>query len=165
MAHCNPNQKFNTEHELPTKPFRLLHLPPEIWLQICHHAVVQTNPIVITASPTSSGQELIVQQPALTRTCRLLRSELLPFFYHHNNFEAYHLDGVTCPRKWFAALGRANLLAMGSFTFHAQFSPKFWTNSFASLGIDVEIETVQCEGGEKDRGPVHGLQMLWIRFV
>ena len=127
----------------PIKPFRLLDLPPELWLRIIELVVVDDEPIEITRASDSLRQAALVQQPPLTRTCRLLRREALTMYYQKNIFQAKHLCGVACPRRWFAAVGADNLRLMRQFLFHATFQPDFWAAKFADMGLKVDIRTIR----------------------
>ena len=67
---------FKSSHELALqRHFRLLDLPPELWLRVLHLAVVYDLPIDPTKAHRLRDQEAIVKQPAILRTCRLLRQE------------------------------------------------------------------------------------------
>ncbi|KAK4612108.1 hypothetical protein CLAFUW4_13358 [Fulvia fulva] len=70
------------------KPFRLLDLPPELWSKIGQLIVDDASTVTekklywIHHPYPSSAQELAeIQQPATTRTCSILRAELLPYYY------------------------------------------------------------------------------------
>lgn len=136
-------------------PFRLFHLPPELWLRICELAVIKKDPIDMTAARDLHNQVKILAQPALTRTCRLLRREALPVFYQYNTFVAYHICRTACPRQWFVAIGADNLRLMGTFEFYALFSPEFWVKKFEEMlvkaAVTKEGELVQsrCKNHKK----------------
>ncbi|EMC93655.1 hypothetical protein BAUCODRAFT_37356 [Baudoinia panamericana UAMH 10762] len=152
-----------------TAPFRLLNLPAEIWTQIIALAVIYKDPITITRSSRVKDQQELVRQPAITRTCRVLRLEALPLFYRHNTFEGWHVHHVQCPRDWLVAIGDANRKAMGSFRFCAQFSASFWEGKFARMGVKVVVEecgscTQPVCQKEKDAN-LHGLKDMIVRFV
>lgn len=89
-------------------PFRLFDLPPELWLRICEFAVTSTKPIQVGREPRTKDQVAIVRQPAITRACRLLRSEALPLYYSHNSFEIFHCYGIPCPRRWVLSIGKVS---------------------------------------------------------
>ncbi|OQO04181.1 hypothetical protein B0A48_10791 [Cryoendolithus antarcticus] len=124
----------------PRLAFRLLDLPPEIWLAIGAYAVLKP-PLNVTLAETNDLQAKMVAQPAITRTCRLLRKELLPVFYKRNTFSALHLYKVSCIRKWFAAIGQVNCEAMRTFTFMAQYHTEFWVEQFSRVGIHARVST------------------------
>lgn len=86
--------------------FRLLDLPPEIWLSICRYAVVKG---VITVhrpdSRTLTAED--VAQPALSRTCPVLRVETLKTFYSEQEFrllDGDHFSSTAGLRAWAAAI-------------------------------------------------------------
>ncbi|KAF7188661.1 hypothetical protein HII31_09913 [Pseudocercospora fuligena] len=108
------------------KPFRLLDLPPELWIKIGQMAVDDaTEPNKCLArekesaedvsgawpldSETTVGESQRVLQPAITKTCRILRRELLPYHYENN----VTLVLIECLQywerekinKWLAAIG------------------------------------------------------------
>ncbi|KAF2210650.1 hypothetical protein CERZMDRAFT_99263 [Cercospora zeae-maydis SCOH1-5] len=63
--------------------FPVLDLTPELVLRVLEHALIvssKDNPIVIRGGREDH------KQPAVTRVCRLFRSEGLPLFYKHNVF-------------------------------------------------------------------------------
>lgn len=122
--------------------FRLFDLPTELWLRICFYAILKpgrAGAVDITRAHGMSSQCDMVRQPAITKTCRLLRHELLPLYYRHHEFEAKHLSGVACIRNWFAAIGAANCKAMGTFTFYAEYEPQFWIDSYKTIGLSVDV--------------------------
>lgn len=132
---------FCSTHDLQLRsPFRLLDLPPELWLRICEFAVIKNGPIQVGREPKSRDQMAIVSQPEITRTCRILRSEGLPLFYSTNVFELYHYYGVPCPRIWVLAIGVGNRQRMCTMTMVSGCQKDFWEGSFQRAGIDVEID-------------------------
>ncbi|EME87732.1 uncharacterized protein MYCFIDRAFT_75576 [Pseudocercospora fijiensis CIRAD86] len=89
----------------PSQPFRLLDLPDELWVKIGKFAVTYSDVILINQDlrvkePTEARKNdddgnqrcekecCIIKrdQPAITKTCRLLRTELLPEYYKLNTF-------------------------------------------------------------------------------
>ncbi|KAK6440712.1 hypothetical protein LTR95_003071 [Oleoguttula sp. CCFEE 5521] len=136
---------FTVEPSLqPRLAFRLLDLPPELWLAIGTYAVLK-SPLNVTLAETNKLQAKMVAQPAITRTCRILRNELLPIFYNRNSFAALHLHRVSCIRKWFAAIGQVHCEAMGTFTFLAQYRSEFWVEQFKRVGIYARVSTTEDE--------------------
>ncbi|KAK3713502.1 hypothetical protein LTR37_008460 [Vermiconidia calcicola] len=90
--------------------FPLLDLPVELWTRIVKMAVVQDLPIHDLTVGMSGRLDLQdhVQQPAITKSCRVVRNECLPVFYSHNLFafsDEFELHGL---REWLEAIGRAN---------------------------------------------------------
>ncbi|WPH00079.1 Hypothetical protein R9X50_00290200 [Acrodontium crateriforme] len=148
---------FKSDQDLT--PFRLFDLPAELWLRVIDLAVTKSDSITITKGRSALDQVEIVRQPAITRTCRLLRQEALRMFYRHNDFEAMHFTGVACPRKWFVAIGKENLMAMHSFTFYAKFQSGFWMDKFREIGIKAEVERTP-HGGMERRGSVYSKLMV-----
>nr|OQO20023.1 hypothetical protein B0A51_13843 [Rachicladosporium sp. CCFEE 5018] len=130
----------------PRLAFRLLDLPPEIWLAIGAYAVLK-SPLNVTLAVTNDLQAKMVAQPAITRTCRLLRKELLPVFYKRNSFSALHFSKVSCIRKWFAAIGQVNCEAMCTFTFMAQYHTEFWVEQFRRMGIYALVSPADDDTG------------------
>ncbi|KAK3724861.1 hypothetical protein LTR37_000909 [Vermiconidia calcicola] len=63
-----------------TETFRLLDLPPELWSQVVKMAVERENYMF------SSKDRKQVQQPGITKACKLLRTETLAHSYSHNSF-------------------------------------------------------------------------------
>ncbi|KAK4891949.1 hypothetical protein LTR27_009474 [Elasticomyces elasticus] len=61
--------------------FRLLSLPPELWSRICRLAVTCDQPTVIEAHMSSTKAQDTVQQPPITRTCKVIREETIDVFY------------------------------------------------------------------------------------
>ena len=140
--------------------FRLLDLPPELMVRICQLAVVQTYTFDPTKAPLAKHQAKIVRQPAITRTCRLLRKESLRAFYRDNNFEAFHWAKKTCIRNWLTAIGVENLRAMRSLTFHCKFNTDFWETKFDEIGIKTKAEMADDQSKA-----VGSLRTLRINFL
>lgn len=140
--------------------FRLLDLPPELVIRIAQLAVIKPKIIDATLAPELKHQARILQQPAITRTCRMLRRESLLAFYRDNNFEAYHWAKHACVRQWLAAIGQANLCSMGSLTFHCKFDPDFWEQKFEEVGIKTK-----CEVAEDQSRAGRRLRTLKVTFL
>ncbi|KAK0271914.1 hypothetical protein LTR35_009362 [Friedmanniomyces endolithicus] len=112
---------------LPTtaddEPFSLLTLPPEIWARIGKKVIdsaprVQGWPFMGPIALLRSHQEAAAKlcQPAITRTCRALRAELLPYFYasrirfniyfrHHQAYTDDPMNQDKC--AWLKSMGSA----------------------------------------------------------
>ncbi|KAK4632254.1 hypothetical protein CLAFUW4_03655 [Fulvia fulva] len=83
--------KVGTANKKPkedVKPFRLLDLPPELWVKIGRLVIDRTGTCttqsIMSAFDTRKRQSLDhlrSMRPAITHTCRTLRDELLPYFY------------------------------------------------------------------------------------
>ncbi|KAK4922178.1 hypothetical protein LTR49_010399 [Elasticomyces elasticus] len=65
-------------------PFRLLDLPPELWLRICGPLVRASKPLNVCHQRARP----ILVRPPITRVCRVLREELLRTWYR-NSFVYY----------------------------------------------------------------------------
>ncbi|EMC97583.1 hypothetical protein BAUCODRAFT_147644 [Baudoinia panamericana UAMH 10762] len=140
-----PFQDYPSEFEdvfanTASSTFDLFHLPPELWLRICHFAVLAPGPINLSSHDTSTENALVVQQPAVTRTCRLLRKEALPMFYRLNKFEARWLCHHECPRNWLLAIGRHRLEMMSTLTMYTAQAAEAWRGGFERMGIPVDIK-------------------------
>ena len=140
--------------------FRLLDLPPELVIRICQLAVIRPNTIDTTMSPKARRQARLLQQPALTRTCRLLRQEAPRSFYRDNTWEAYHWSKHNCIRDWLRAIGEDNLRTMRELTFHCKFQPDFWELKFNECGIKTKVEVAEDQTKAPNRR--HSLN---IRFL
>ncbi|KAK5694702.1 hypothetical protein LTR97_009292 [Elasticomyces elasticus] len=60
------------------KIFRLLDLPPELWIAICRLAVTFPDPVVI-----ANGKGFLwenIRQPAITHSCSMIRKETIAIF-------------------------------------------------------------------------------------
>lgn len=86
-------------------PFRLFDLPPELWLRIGEFAVIREKPMVLSRNLYGVDQERIVRQPAITKTCRLLRQETLPLFYSLNEFAMIGCGQGPILDRWLVAIG------------------------------------------------------------
>ncbi|KXS94277.1 hypothetical protein AC579_7283 [Pseudocercospora musae] len=86
-------------HQEQDKPFRLLDLPPELWVNIGQLAVDEAahstrdydekalSEIDFSTWPwteNTAEQNKRLAQPAITKVCRVLRQELLPYHYEAN---------------------------------------------------------------------------------
>lgn len=167
LLHNEFEDVFCTEREIQLRaPFRLFDLPPELWLRVCEFAVIRPSTIRVGKEPSLVDQVAITRQPAITRTCRLLRHESLPLFYSSNTFEMLHCSGVPCPRNWIKAIGsdhrrRMKSMLMSEFeksAFAYNFadlpflsSPEsscdlgFWEGSYRRAAIDAEVEFLSHE--------------------
>jgi len=144
------------EKVFKTAPFRLLDLPPELWLRICELAVVKDHSKVIRVDyyTTKKSSAAIVQQPAITRTCRLLRQEALPLYYKLNTFAFGEF--MACERRrwttsflvaWCAAIGKQKVRVMCTWCpechsdHDAALSEKErWEEYFEDMGVSATME-------------------------
>ncbi len=140
--------------------FRLLDLPPELMVRICQLAVVQPKTIDPTRARMAKHQAQILRQPAISRTCHLLRKESLLAFYCENTFEVFHWEKKACIRHWLTAIGVGNLRAMRSLSFHCKFNTHFWETKFEELGIKTKAEVA-----EDQSRAVQSLQTVKINFL
>lgn len=140
--------------------FRLLDLPPELVVRILSLAVLRPRTIDATLAPDIKHQEQILQQPAITRTCRYIRRESLWAFYRDNTFEAFHWAKHACVRQWLVAVGPDNLRAMNKLTFHCKFDPDFWEQKFKEVGI-----TTKCEVAADQSRAFRSLRTLQVTFL
>lgn len=144
---CNFEDVFVSQYELELRsPFRLFDLPPELWTRICSFAVTRDQPMKIGKEKMLKDSAAIVRQPAITRTCRLLRTEALPLFYACNDFEMIHSHGVPCSRQWLSAIGDAGRKGMGSLLMHSNCDASFWKGSFDRAGVESSILFVEDNG-------------------
>lgn len=96
------------EHKKPTS---LLDLPAEIWSEIGRLVIDNTTPV----RPSYSGCENFCtcrkwpppQQPAITQVSRVLREELLPYYYATKVTISVSLDHYATD-KWLSAIGERN---------------------------------------------------------
>ncbi|KAK4612309.1 hypothetical protein CLAFUW4_13025 [Fulvia fulva] len=67
------------------KPFRLLDLPPELWIRIGKFAIDVYPRVASRFARSSRGyspsRRHFPLQPGITRVCTMLRAELLPYYY------------------------------------------------------------------------------------
>ncbi|KAK3104275.1 hypothetical protein LTR53_018552, partial [Teratosphaeriaceae sp. CCFEE 6253] len=133
---------FRDEHGI--KKFPLFQLPTELWLRVCELAVTFDRPINVTKSALVEQQVASVYQPAITRTCKLLRRETLPLFYRNNIFEARHFCEHACPRRWMVTIGLVNLRMMRTFRLHTRMSDTFWEGCFDRAGVKTTVEVTNA---------------------
>lgn len=71
------------------QPFRLLDLPPELWIRICGFAVTHDEPIELVRTLTGYHGTLPFAAPTLppiTQTCAAIRAESINLYYSCNEF-------------------------------------------------------------------------------
>ena len=81
------------------RPIGLLDLPAELWSYICQYVVVRDTRTDIAACP-----RLLIGQPALGRTCKVLRFECLRL--HYANPWRYYTKNAMCPNALRRTLSR-----------------------------------------------------------
>ncbi|KAK4957181.1 hypothetical protein LTR10_005139 [Elasticomyces elasticus] len=111
--------------ELDTPNFRLLDLPPELWLRIIQTAIQLPDPITLKVDPWGAEHKPLLSsygprysprysrhlnaghQPALSRVSRLLRKETLAQYYRLNDFEI--VEEKFIGSNWIDEIGVGNL--------------------------------------------------------
>lgn len=128
--------------EMAEDPCWLLDIPTELRLRIYNFAIVKDVPIQVNVpckyyfrqphflpaddSENRKAKAMEIwdtegrsrlQQPSLTRTCRLIRSETLEIFYGSNVFEAHFCDPDRREKicTWFEMIGPANCALLSRF--------------------------------------------------
>ncbi|KAK4612111.1 hypothetical protein CLAFUW4_13357 [Fulvia fulva] len=106
-----------------TKPFPLLDLPPELWSKIGKLVVDQSDKVtdstIVLITQSSDPRERAkyreeIGQPAITRTCQVLRAELLPYYYR-SKISVQVIAGsleVVSVGKWLRSIGDKNRSAL-----------------------------------------------------
>ncbi|KAK5744739.1 hypothetical protein LTR17_001815 [Elasticomyces elasticus] len=153
--------------------FRLFDLPPELWIRIARLALDDKPKIRAWPDNHPTGTcELVLNQPAITRTCHALRAEILPLFYEsHIRFRFYNglaggFNYSSQRRAWLRAIGAANrrclknveLLAVpedmsGRKTDHyykCQMTPSDFVRKF-DLDIELGMPETDTYGAESER--------------
>jgi len=83
-------------------PSALLELPAELRNLIYEYTLTAPDRLVLT-------NDTLPEQPALTRTCRQIRSECLPMFYEKNQFRYYCRDfSRVAINRWIDRIGTDN---------------------------------------------------------
>lgn len=118
------NAKTKTEH------FPLLELPDELVLRVLYFAVVTSskdNPI--SMYDKKDDRATPPTQPAITKTCQMLRKEGLKMFYKHNVFytESTH-EGTVGLYRWLLDIGPTKRASLGP----------VWVKWFTTEDDDVE---------------------------
>ncbi|KAK5744742.1 hypothetical protein LTR17_001818 [Elasticomyces elasticus] len=116
--------------ELNTLNFRLLDLPPELWLRIIQTSIQLPSPVTLTVDPWGAEHKPILShyaprysrrytqhlnaghQPALSRVSRLMRKETLAQYYRLNDFEI--VEEKFIGSNWIDEIGVGNLRNMRS---------------------------------------------------
>ncbi|KAK4621254.1 hypothetical protein CLAFUW4_06980 [Fulvia fulva] len=105
---------------VPVKPFRLLDLPDELWAKIGKLALDDIEPLCSEYLDylvyDDDDKVQIPQKPAITRTCKALRHELLPLYYEQKidldlRESRFWLWG-SLTRRWLQAIGATNRKAI-----------------------------------------------------
>ncbi|KAK5744741.1 hypothetical protein LTR17_001817 [Elasticomyces elasticus] len=161
-------------NDLNVQPFRLLSLPPELWVRIAQFAItLPSAKLILTVADTTPrrqpqprhhipGETSHYHQPALTRTNRLLRAELLPTFYRLNNVSVH--EPVYSPNKWLTALGKETLRVMGGFKYSSEYRASFIVRKLQLRDAGARVVVVRDEvvgGGDL---VVRGLFELWVEM-
>ncbi|KAK4957180.1 hypothetical protein LTR10_005138 [Elasticomyces elasticus] len=171
----SPESK-NAGHDLNVQPFRLLDLPPELWIRIAQFALTLSSPnLILTVANTTPrrepqparhipGETGHYHQPAFTRTNRLLRAEGLPMFYRLNNVSVH--EPVYSPNKWLTAVGKETLRAMGGFKYSSCFRASFIVRKLQLKDAGARVVVVRDEvvgGGELELVQRGGFE-LWVEM-
>ena len=133
--------------------FRLFDLPPELWIRICRFAVARPGPIVLYHPGLNRNQQLLMQQPPITRASRLLRRETLPFFYSKNTFEVLDSSLHWAPLKWIKSLVYQKRMAMGTVKFRGSYDPADWVQVLEGAGVKVTLIKVIQAFARSNRPP------------
>ena len=91
------------------QPFRLLDLPVEIWSSIVT-SVCNRDPSSLTAHRCDLYFQRRLEQAPITRVCKIIRNETLPYFYSQNEFLFDDLghDLLKGLRTWIKAIGETS---------------------------------------------------------
>jgi len=152
------------------EPFRLLDLPPELWIYIAELAVTDDDDAVVNLGLSRKADFVLseAKQPDITRVCKALRKEALPHFYRCNKFFVEKSDKVEFGRfahlltaeddeyvswsvedvsgltAWLKMIGRANR--------------QYLTLHMATISImDVTIKLFGAYGAEATETPISGM--------
>ncbi|KAK4612296.1 hypothetical protein CLAFUW4_13450 [Fulvia fulva] len=137
------------------KPFRLLDLPAEIWSKIGKLAIDNTT--TLTASNIkclkpqyhgrSSYDRSAAIQPAITRTCRALRYELLHYYYRttiaihtKDGEDALELDAIG---DWLRSIGAVNRRCVSGVTVSVEYD-----DASALKGLRGQLRGEEFKGVE-----------------
>lgn len=120
----------------PQHQCRLLQLPAELQLIIFEYAVIEENPLLVNCGCDSSyfrdiekwhqdqnlwsqGEIRSPSQPALTRTCSMIRNISLPMFYQQNSFRAHYCyeTNFDMAVHWLRMIGQENRRLLKDFCF------------------------------------------------
>ncbi|KAK5691505.1 hypothetical protein LTR97_011498 [Elasticomyces elasticus] len=128
--------------ELNNPNFRLLGLPPELWLRIIQTAIQHPDPITLKVDPWGAEHKPTLSyyaprysprysrhlnsghQPALSRVSRLLRKETLAQYYRLNAFEI--VEEKFIGSNWIQEIGMGNLRNMRSVRWGGGGIGEFW---------------------------------------
>ena len=105
----------------------LFQIPAELTLTIIEYAVQEPEPLLLNCGCDSSYEDDYAQytkdieaweegrlhppeQPALTKTCSIIRDIALPAFYKMNSFQAHYCDHTDreMPSVWLGRIGPVN---------------------------------------------------------
>lgn len=85
-------RRKNTYGKLAPQTVDFKDLPPEIRNRIYECVLLVPTETLVIATPFKDEAMIMGDQPPLSKTCRLVRSELLPIFYSKGKFVAYIKD-------------------------------------------------------------------------
>ncbi|KAK5738360.1 hypothetical protein LTR17_006079 [Elasticomyces elasticus] len=166
-------QKLNTPN------FRLLDLPPELWLRIIQTSVQLPDPVTLTVDPWGAEHKPLLSkhprtskryahhlnsghQPALSRVSRLLRKETLAQFYRLNDFEI--VEETFNSGNLISEIGMANLRNMREVQYRAVCRGSFGLRKVQFEALDgAGVEVVEGVG-ERVGSAERGVYRFVLRF-
>lgn len=128
---------------------KLMSLPPEIRKIIFEHALVQPGNLRQKNFATGRLVPREAAEPALTRTCRQIRSEAIPIFYQANTF-IFHVDRLKAleeAQEWIRATGDYKVSFMHSVVLHGfelDAVNMHLSLRSARYGVDLRNFTAKC---------------------
>jgi hypothetical protein len=140
---------------------RLLELPVEIQLVIYEYAVTEDEPLLVNMPCDSSyrgrynlesddkhawslGEKHPPLQPSLTKTCRFIRTEALPFFYGCNIFRMSYCDSsekVKIAIRWLTMIGEHNRAWLQQFYLYDRNE-----NNREPLAVRFDVRSLRMRG-------------------
>jgi len=141
-----PSKKFKRATEGAS---RLLELPPElrntIWTLACGDSKI--NPprygLILNDDPLSPEPASMINQPAITRTCRQIRAEALPIYYAITHFMVFPgpRHNLQALHDWLSIIGKdahhIEQLALSTIVCHG------WMTRTAHTYVDFQGVKVQ----------------------
>ncbi|KAK5702890.1 hypothetical protein LTR97_003836 [Elasticomyces elasticus] len=122
----------NSEEDVKDTRCRLLELPQELQDGIFEPVAIQEVPIMTCwpycshyadghfSSETQYKRDRV--QPALSETCRSIRSNVVPIYYKQNTFEICYCGRILCGSEmWLTGIGAANRAMLRRVIAHEMF--------------------------------------------